>query len=1082
MAAQAPPAFRSFVEATLRVRPGEGRRTALLFLHLALAAAVFYLGRTVRDTLFLSRYPLSALPWMFVAYGLASAVVAVAYARLADRVSRKAQIAGACAVGAVTFVGAWACVRADLRWIYPVFYVWTEIVANLFLVQFWILANDLHDARTAKRLFGTIGSARLLSSVVVGLAAGAVVRLVGTAQLILVLAGLMVLIALVAAVIAREAHVSRAERGGAPPRRVGRAPRLLADPYVRSLALVLLIAFTAVNVGDYQFKAIARATYQEDQLARFFALFYAGTGIVSFLFQLFVTPRILARLGVGWGMTVMPAGFGLASAGLVAAPGLPLATLMKFSDNGFQYAIQESTFQALYVPFAPDAKVRTRAFLEAVVKPLGYALAGLAIVAGAPLLAGEPERFAVLTLPLVALWLALIPLVRRRYLRQLETTLSARGAFALDPEFMLDAAGRATLVRTLEVGTPRQVLAALETLSTERSDDIERAVRRLTRHAEPAVRRAAVEHLAQRPEDARADLRAALDDADDDVRAAAALGYAAAAKDEAVDTLAGLLTGGAGAARVAALAGLLRHGGVEGGIVGGAELGRLLESPEPADRVAAGRALGHLGRDAYRPLRRLLDDAEPAVRRAALKAAPGVADPRLVPTLLGMLGDPSARGRAAAALVAVGRPAVRPVGDLLADAATDRAVRLELPRLLRRIVVTDAYEVLRAHLADGDSRLRLRSYAALSHLRADLARGPEPVEVVRALAEREIGDARRTEAGWAAARERFGGNPLLVELFAQRRLHAVRRLLRLLELRYEPAPLRLVRDHLGEPAHRANALEVLDTLLDPALRSLIMPFVDDGGRTGAAAGGDAVAFMRGQSGHPNPYIALLALDALARAADPGAAALADARRGHPSPLVREGAVLAAAAAPGPSSAALLASLERDDDPRVARLAARARARLAGGPTMEAPVYTTVEKILLLKNAPVFEQVAGEDLAPLASVAEVEVCSPGQALMREGEAGDSLYVVVRGELEVTRSGQRLSMLGPGDAVGEMSVLDRAPRSATATAVSETEVLRIGSEEFYEILHQQVEIAEGVIRMLSARLRDLDARLADRSPAA
>jgi CRP-like cAMP-binding protein len=56
---------------------------------------------------------------------------------------------------------------------------------------------------------------------------------------------------------------------------------------------------------------------------------------------------------------------------------------------------------------------------------------------------------------------------------------------------------------------------------------------------------------------------------------------------------------------------------------------------------------------------------------------------------------------------------------------------------------------------------------------------------------------------------------------------------------------------------------------------------------------------------------------------------------------------------------------------------------------------------------------------------------------------------------------------------MAVLDNETRSATAIAEDECEVLRIGSEEFYEILHEQVEIAEGVIRLLSARLREADA---------
>ena len=114
-----------FVEVALRIRPGEGRRTALLFLHLFLAAAVFFLGRTVRDTLFLSRFPLTALPWMFVIYGVVSAVVAVAYARMADKVPRHRMILLSCAVGAVTYVGAWAGVRADLHLVYPAFYVWT---------------------------------------------------------------------------------------------------------------------------------------------------------------------------------------------------------------------------------------------------------------------------------------------------------------------------------------------------------------------------------------------------------------------------------------------------------------------------------------------------------------------------------------------------------------------------------------------------------------------------------------------------------------------------------------------------------------------------------------------------------------------------------------------------------------------------------------------------------------------------------------------------------------------------------------------------------------------------------------------
>jgi ATP/ADP translocase len=144
-----PAAPRRVLEATLRIRPGEGRRTGLLFLHLLLASAIFILGRTVRDTLFLSRYPIKWLPWMFVFYGIVSSIVAVVYSRYADRVPRHRLIIGSTAIGIVTYLATWALVRAGVSVVYPVFYVWAEVVANLFIVQFWTLANDLHDPRSA---------------------------------------------------------------------------------------------------------------------------------------------------------------------------------------------------------------------------------------------------------------------------------------------------------------------------------------------------------------------------------------------------------------------------------------------------------------------------------------------------------------------------------------------------------------------------------------------------------------------------------------------------------------------------------------------------------------------------------------------------------------------------------------------------------------------------------------------------------------------------------------------------------------------------------------------------------------------
>ena len=288
--------------------------------------------------------------------------------------------------------------------------------------------------------------------------------------------------------------------------------------------------------------------------------------------------------------------------------------------------------------------------------------------------------------------------------------------------------------------TSRQVLIALQQLSGERSEEYAQVVVQLIAHPVAEVRAAALGQLGTFPLADPAPALRALADRSTAVRAAAATAYAALAQDEAVEALVPLLGDAAYDVRVAALAGLLKYGGIEGGIEGGTHLARLLASAEQDDRVEAARALKEPRAGAYRPLKRLLEDPDPTVRRAALKSAPGVADPRLVPTLIAMLRDPAVRRRAGAALVAVGAPAVRPLCDVLGDPAVPRQVKLLIPRLLRRIPLEETYETLRTLVLVNDSHLRLRIYAALSHLRRSLQREPESVGAIASIVREEVVD------------------------------------------------------------------------------------------------------------------------------------------------------------------------------------------------------------------------------------------------------------------------------------------------------------------------------------------------------
>lgn len=1067
-----------FAKSVLMIRPGEGRRTLLLFLQLFLSSAVFVMGRTVRDTLFLSRFPISALPWMFVCYGVASAITVVIYARFADRLPRDKAIVVWSGLGCLTYLGTWIAAYFELSWIYPVFYVWSEVFANLLISQFWTLANDLHDARSAKRLFGTVGAARVLGVIAVGTGTGAVVRLLGTAQLLFVLVGMLLLIAKLASLLGQEPRPGRPrnrQREGSP----GSGPKIIGDPYVKALSLMILFAFTALTLGDYQFKAIARATYAEDDLARFFGFFYAGTGIVSFFFQIFATPKILARFGVAAGASVMPAVFGIATGLLPLFPHLFVATLMKFADNGFQYTIHETTLQSLYVPFDSSVKVRTRAFLDAVVKPASYGVGGGLLLALAPRL--EVPQLSFVGFGLVLAWGATIPLVRRRYMVKLSDTLRTRGTVELEAEQRLDAASRRALLSALDSPDARLVLAALQELSTDPKIQVGEAVSRLIIHPDPAVRVAALA-LVTADTDVPLDRLAVLvGDKHPDVRYAAISVYAAKAGDDSAEVLGPLLDSTCKDTRGAAMAALIVHGGLEGTIRAGSRLEAMLDSPHKEDRVEAARVLGHLDRSAYRLHVRLLEDERFEVQRAALRAAVGVSDPRLVPRLLELLPHPTLGVDAGTALVAIGVESIEPLAARVADPSTPRQVALVLPRLIRQIHSPLGYKALKRRIDNPDSRVRLRIYAAMDALRREVGLPAEPLSVILSLLEREIGETSHNLVAWRQARYEYP-NELFDRMIAFRYRGAMRRVLRILSLRYSSSTLRLVRHRLEDPMRRASALEVLDATLEPSLRWLVVPFMD---RAEAEARAEATTFGRsipgpqefllGECRHSNPYVAMLALSTLSSQPDDELLREALAAAQSPESLVREGAVLALSTFPEKMASAPLKALSEDADVIVAGLALQRLAMWRGECPPEVFMYSTLEKVLFLKRVPLFADIHGDDLAPLAHAARPLRLASGEVVFGEGDHGEELFVIVSGAVQVTRGNEILARMEAPEVFGELSVLDAGPRSATVTTQGPTELLAIDSEELYEAMHERTELAEGLIRMLAMRLRAADERI-------
>jgi CRP-like cAMP-binding protein len=142
--------------------------------------------------------------------------------------------------------------------------------------------------------------------------------------------------------------------------------------------------------------------------------------------------------------------------------------------------------------------------------------------------------------------------------------------------------------------------------------------------------------------------------------------------------------------------------------------------------------------------------------------------------------------------------------------------------------------------------------------------------------------------------------------------------------------------------------------------------------------------------------------------------------------------------------------------------------------LSSAVISIVEKVLFLKSIDLFREIPGEDLARVAQIAEEVDFEPGETLLVEDEVGDSMYLIVLGRVAVSKGDRIVVELGERECVGEMAILDSEPRSATVRSLTTVRALKIEREDFYELMNEKLELAQGIIKVLTRRLRRTTAR--------
>jgi AAA family ATP:ADP antiporter len=423
-------------------------------------------GRTVRDAFFLSELRVESLPLMM----MTSAVLALAGAEaMSVALSRRSPfrvMPVAAAASAVLFALEWGLSRPAPQVAAVLVYLHVAGFGGALVSGFWSLVNERFDPYTARQVVGRIGTGATAGGVAGGLLALAASRVLSVPTTLLLLS-LLHGLGTLALLRARGPGPPAVTSGERTP--VLALPLLARAPYLRTLALVVLLGAVTDALFDFLFKAKTVELVREaGQMMTVFALFHTGLSLLGFLCQWTLARPALGRLGLAGTVALRPAVDVVAGLVGAAVPRFATATLARGAHETLTHSLFRSGYELLYTPLPEAEKRRVKAVVDVAVDKAGTLVGGAlvaAVLAVVPV-GMEPRLFA------LGAGVSLVGLVLSRrlhvgYVRALEQSLLA-GQVRLDPADVHDRTTELTLAHTgvIERGA---LLSQIEALRGERT-------------------------------------------------------------------------------------------------------------------------------------------------------------------------------------------------------------------------------------------------------------------------------------------------------------------------------------------------------------------------------------------------------------------------------------------------------------------------------------------------------------------------------------------------------------------------------------------------------------------------------------
>jgi AAA family ATP:ADP antiporter len=833
--------LRQFWLSLFDIRPGERLTTFLMGLYLMLVLFAYYILKPVSHAMFLNRFDIDDLPWLYVLVSIMGGFLAYLYTKLAVRSSlrRAIDIANSFCVGMLVLF--WWLIHFQVSWLIYAFNIWVSILSIVLVSQGWLVAANVFTPRAAKRLYGILGVGSVLGAAFGGQFTAFMVYYVGTRNLLLASAAIVVISYIACRWAILSSGKSLSEARGAEEQEfafVEIVDAVRRHRHLQVIIAIISITFIVDVMVQFQFSAFAKATYKGADLTAFLGNFYGfWLNLITFVLQLFLTGFVVTRFGVGGTLQIMPVLIAVASLGTVLYPSLLSTAAARLTEASTRYSFNRTGMELLYLPLPLELRNRTKAFVDVFVDRFSRGIGGMILVFFTTVVDLTPHRFAELVLVFAVIWILLTVAAQREYVKTVRKRLELR---RLDFESarirVADHATIELLERTAREGNPQQAAYALELLGQAPAYSVEPLITSLVSSPAPEVRAKCFElareaGIATLSDAALRELRSARMPSGSPSVGEAVL-YAMKFSSEP-DALARRLFDHRNFdVQKAAMEALAELPETAKCVVDEAWLAAAAKDRDASRRALAAIAIRVCSDGRRQALERLVQDREPNVAAEAIRTAGALCDRDFVPLLVQRLSDPQVRGAAIESLASFGPRIIGTLADFLEDARTPIRVRRHIPRVLQRISDQRSVDVLARMLPVEDLTLRWSVLKSLNKLRdaaPNLNYGANGL--VRQIHD-EAKDYYQLHATLDALRETDSPGPatrLLTKTLRARLQVSLERVFRLLGLQYPPKQIYAAYLALNrrDGDDGAAALEFLDNILDRELKRILLPLLDE---------------------------------------------------------------------------------------------------------------------------------------------------------------------------------------------------------------------------------------------------------------